>query len=166
MPKYQGKYIATRPKFILATFPMVVALLVSSDLVAAQGADFVADLSGSQVVPPRETDATGQATFRLSPDANALTFELSVTDLEDVIASHIHCASIGENGPVGVSVSGGAPGLVNGLLAQGIITAPDTRNGCGWASFASIVDGIRSGNTYVNVHASANPLGEIRGQIQ
>lgn len=166
MDKYQGKYIATRQMFILATLPLVVALLVFSGPVAAQGASFVADLSGSQVVPPIETDAIGQATFRLNPDTSALTFELSVTDIENVIASHIHCASTGENGSVGVSLGGGAPGLVNGLLAQGIITAPDPRNGCGWASFASVVDGIRSGNTYVNVHTSANALGEIRGQIQ
>lgn len=166
MHRYQGKFIVTRPKFLLVTIPMVVALLVSSGLVAAQGVSFVADLSGSQVVPPIETNAMGQATFRLNPDVSALTFELSGTDIKDVTASHIHCAGAGGNGPVGVTLSGGVPGLVNGLLAQGIITAPDPMNGCGWASFASVVDGIRSGNSYVNVHTRANPLGEIRGQIQ
>ena len=153
-------------KLSLLTVGLVIALLLSPGLVAAQATDFVADLSGSQEVPPIETVATGQATFQLNPDSTLLSFTLTVANIEDVLASHIHCASVGANGPIGVTLSGGTSGPVNGLLAQGTITAPDPGNGCGWVDFAAVVATIGSGNTYVNVHTVGNPSGEIRGQIQ
>ena len=87
-------------------------------------------------------------------------------NIEDVVASHIHCGPAGANGPIGVTLGGGAPGLVTGILTRGVITAPDPGNGCGWANFAAIADEMQSGNTYVSVHTAANPSGEIRGQIR
>ena len=150
----------------LLIWALPIALLLSPGLVAAQITNFVADLSGSQVVPPVETVATGQATFQLNADSSELTFTLTVANIEDVDSSHIHCASVGENGPVGVTLSGAAPGPVDGILEQGTITAPNQGNVCGWASLAAMVQGMRSGNTYVQVHTAANPPGEIRGQIR
>jgi hypothetical protein len=57
------------------------------------------------------------------------------------------------------------------------ITAPDTENGCGWADFAAVLEAVRNGNAYVNVHTNDGvdppdtgagdfPDGEIRGQIE
>jgi hypothetical protein len=62
-------------------------------------------------------------------------------------------------------------------LIQGTITAPDADNGCGWADLAAVVEAMRSGNTYVNLHTDDGveppdtgsgdfPSGEIRGQIE
>ena len=150
----------------LLIWALAIALLLSPGLVAAQATDFVADLSGSQEVRPIETVATGQASFQLNADNTALTFELTVANIEDVTATHIHCASTGVIGPPGVTLSGGAPGPINGILAQGTVTAPDSGNGCDWNDFAAVVAGIGSGNTYVQVHTLGNPAGEIRGQIQ
>ena len=107
-----------------------------------------------------------RSTFQLNAESTALSFTLTVAKIEDVTASHIHCASAAENGPIGVTLSGGAPGPQNGTLAEGIITAPDPGNGCGWADFAAMIGAMRSGNTYVNVHTAANAPGEIRGQIR
>lgn len=153
-------------KLSLLTGGLVIVLLVSAGLVAAQTTNFVADLSGSQEVPSIETVATGQATFEINPSSTALTFVITVTNIENVTAAHIHCARAGANGPIGVALSAGAFGPINGILAQGTITTPNPGNGCGWANFAAIVAALRSGNTYINVHTVANPSGEIRGQIQ
>ena len=153
-------------KLNLLIWALAIALLLSPGLVAAQATDFVADLSGSQVVPPVDTAATGQATFQLNPDSTALSFTLTVANIEDVRFSHIHCASAGANGAPGVTLSDAVPGPFSGILAQGTITAPDSGNGCGWIDFAAVVAGVQSGNTYVNVHTVGNPAGEIRGQIQ
>jgi hypothetical protein len=73
----------------------------------------------------------------------------------------------------------GAPasGRVNGTLAEGTATAPDTGNGCGWADLAAVLAALESGSTYVNVHTNDGvpptntgpgdfPGGEIRGQIR
>jgi glucose/arabinose dehydrogenase len=127
---------------------------------------FRADLSGAEEVPPVETDATGLATFEANRAETAVRYTLSVRNIEDVLAAHIHCAPAGENGPVGVTLFSGGPVTVEGLLARGTITEPDAGNGCGWTSVGDVIAALRSGDTYVNVHTAANPPGEIRGQIK
>ena len=142
------------------------------------GDNFVAELSGDQEVPARDTPATGVAKFKLREDGTVLLFKLNVEDITNVVAAHIHCGAVGENGPVGVTLFMGAPagGAFEGTLAEGTITVADAGNLCGWTDLASILAAIESGNTYVNVHTNdgvvpANtgpgdfPGGEIRGQI-
>jgi hypothetical protein len=146
---------------------------------AFAGDNFVAKLSGDEEVPARDTRAVGVAKFKLSDDGTALQFKVNVANIENVVAAHIHCGAVGENGPVGVTLFGAAPagGRVNGTLAQRTITAPDAGNGCGWADLAAVLAAINSGNTYVNVHTNDGvapintgpgdfPGGEIRGQIK
>jgi Cu/Zn superoxide dismutase len=146
---------------------------------AVAGDNFVATLSGGQEVPPRDTQAVGVATFKLSEDGTALEFKVNVANLDNAFAAHIHCGAVGVNGPVGVTLFMGAPagGRVNGTLAQGTITAPDAGNLCGWADLAAVLAAMGSGATYVNVHTNDGvpptdtgpgdfPGGEIRGQIR
>ena len=153
-------------KISLATGVLGFSLLISAALVSVQGPSFVADLSGAEEAPPIDTGGSGLASFLLNPGSTALTFEVMAANIRDVTASHIHCGPAGANGPIGVTLSEGAPGMVAGIFARGVITAPDPGNACGWANFAAIVGGMRSGNTYVNVHTAVNPSGEIRGQIR
>jgi hypothetical protein len=60
---------------------------------------------------------------------------------------------------------------------QRTITAPDAENGREWTDLAAVVEAMRSGNAYVNVHTDDGvdppdtgpgdfPDGEIRGQIK
>jgi hypothetical protein len=146
---------------------------------ASAGENFVAPLSGDQEVPPRATEATGVAKFKLREDGTALLFKINVEDINNVVAAHIHCGAVGVNGPVGVTLFSAPPGggAVSGTLAEGTITAPDPGNACGWADLDAVLAAIQGGNTYVNVHTNdgvppANtgpgdfPGGEIRGQIR
>lgn len=127
--------------------------------------NFVAVLSGSEEVPPVDTNARGLAKFQLSADGMELRFKLIVANIDDVVAAHIHCGAVGVNGPVGVTLFAGGPDSSNGILAQDVITAPDAGNACGWMTFGDVIDAIMTGDTYVNVHTLANPGGEIRGQV-
>ncbi|WP_083861940.1 CHRD domain-containing protein [Halogeometricum pallidum] len=127
--------------------------------------NFRAHLSGENEVHPVETNAQGQANFQLDKAGGELDYKLMVANIDDVVAAHIHCAPVGQNGPVGVTLFSGGPTSDNGILAEGTITAPDDRNGCGWETLADVVEAVRSGNAYVNVHTSAHPAGEIRGQV-
>ena len=158
-------------------FSVMLALALAPTALA--GDNFVATLSGDQEVPARDTRAVGVATFKLSKDGTALEFKVTVGNIHNVVASHIHCGAVGVNGPVGVTLFAGAPagGSVNGTLAEGTITAPDPGNGCGWTDLAAVLAAIESGNTYVNVHTNDGvappntgpgdfPGGEIRGQIR
>ena len=127
--------------------------------------NFRAHLSGENEVPPVETNAQGQANFQLNKAGDELDYKLIVANIDDVVAAHIHCAPVGQNGPVGVTLFSGGPTSDNGILAEETITAPDDGNGCGWETLADVVEAMRSGDTYVNVHTVAHPPGEIRGQI-
>jgi hypothetical protein len=162
------KKIKVLPVVLIAVAVLVIASVAYASPAASQ--NFAAPLSGSEEVPPRDTNARGVATFKLSDDG---------TDIENVFAAHIHCGAVGVSGPVGVTLFGGAPagGRIDGTLAEGTITAPDPGNACGWADLAAVVAAINSGNTYVNVHTNDGvappntgpgdfPGGEIRGQIK
>jgi hypothetical protein len=54
------------------------------------------------------------------------------------------------------------PGIDGGPIS-GILTAADLQAGA--PTFADAVAAILAGNTYINVHTSPNPSGEIRGQV-
>jgi hypothetical protein len=172
------KNIKILPITLIAIAALLIASVAYASPVAAATQDFTARLSGEHEVPPRATDATGVANFQLSEDGTALSFTVRVSNIENVVAAHIHCAAKRVNGPIGVTLFMAAPGggEVNGTLAKGTITAPDPGNGCGWADLAAVVAAMNSGNAYVNVHTNdgvdpANtgpgdfPGGEIRGQI-
>jgi hypothetical protein len=143
----------------------------------AQG--FHASASGEEEVPPRPTNAVGNATFRLSDDGTELHYKLSVANIENVVQAHIHLAPRGVNGNIvaflyGLVASGG--GRVDGVLAEGTITDADLINDLAGMTIADLVAAIKAGNTYVNVHTNDGvgaintgpgdfPGGEVRGQI-
>lgn len=141
--------------------------LTGAGVAAARGhtRNFRAHLSGENEVPSVETNAQGQAAFKLNKTGDELSYRLIVANIDGVVAAHIHCAPAGQNGSVGVTLFSGGPTSDNGILAEGTITAPDSGNGCGWETLADVVEAMRIGDTYVNVHTLAHPSGEIRGQI-
>lgn len=95
-----------------------------------------------------------------------ISFALNVTNINAATAAHIHAGGPDVAGPVMVFLfSGPATGNgFSGLLSSGEIsrrssfTAPFTLD--------SLLTRMRNGTAYVNVHTTANPGGEIRGQIQ
>lgn len=148
---------------ILVTTALLMTALPAG-AVLAQPSNFKAPLSGDEEVPAVDTRGTGVATFK--DRAEGLVFKLNVANLDDVVAAHIHCGEVGENGPVGVTLFSGGPTSDPGTLAQGTIAEPDADNGCDWEDLDDVVAALESGDTYVNVHTLANPSGEIRGQVR
>ena len=127
-----------------------------------QGA-FTAHLTGSQEVPPVPSRAQGQAVVKFRE--GLLEIKLSVTNLDDIVAAHIHCAPEGENGPVGLSLYTDGPTSGHGILVKGSFEGPDLGNNCEWTSLHDLAADIVAGNAYVNVHTLENPAGAIRGQL-
>lgn len=148
-----------------------VALLAVAVVQAQEGVLVLrADLSGAEEVPPHPSDASGTAKFKVNQARTAIEFTLDLkngTDILGVAGAHLHCAPAGLNGPVVVFLAGSLPGgfdgdvQIRGTLNQGNIVGP----ACG-ATLAELVDSMRAGNVYVNVHSVANPGGEIRGQVR
>lgn len=174
--------MSRRLTVLLAVLAMLFALAPAAG--AGNGNEnFFADLSGSNEVPPRDTEAFGKAFVRVR-HGEQLSFKLIVNDIENVFAAHIHCGPPDMNGPVGVTLymALGSTGPENGMLAQGDITATDPpppgadENACGWEDVSDVIAALQSGNTYVNVHTNDGedppntgpgdfPGGEIRGQL-
>ena len=131
---------------------------------------FRIDLAGSQQVPAVTTDAFGMATVRLIDNGTAIAFRVIVCDIVNVTASHIHVGAAGTNGPVIIPfIHGVLFSSPHGckILAEGTRTAADlnTKASPSITSWNDFVKNLLAGNTYVNVHPTANPGGEIRGQL-
>lgn len=135
---------------------------------------FTASLSGANERPtPVTTPATGSATFTLSADGNTLTWNVTVTGLNNVTGAHIHVGGAQIAGPVILGLFAGP--TANNPAISGSTTRATFPSALG-ISWDALISLMRSGDTYVNVHtdngtAPANtgpgdfPGGEIRGQI-
>lgn len=153
----------------------VMALLVAGAAPAlSRGPDsnFRTHLSGDNEVPAVDTQAQGQATFKLSADGESLDYKLIVANIDNVLMAHIHLAPAGQNGNIVVWLYPDGPppqlieGRTQGVLAEGTITADDLTGPLAGATMDDLLDEIRAGNTYVNVHTSEFGAGEVRGQIR
>ena len=140
---------------------MVFAVVSSS---AFAGMMYQAELLGSNEVPPVMTQATGLASFELNMAGDELDFQIELFNIDSVTAGHIHLGAAGVNGPiVAIVLPSMAPsGPINGLFISGTILEIDLVTG----SFMELVNGLNSGNLYVNIHTVDHPPGEVRGQIE
>lgn len=129
---------------------------------------FTASLSSGKVLPPTGSSATGTATFTLSSDGNTLHYVLTVNSLNNIIAAHIHLATASQNGSVIVPLFTGPAktGSFSGTLVEGDITAANLAGSLAGHPLSDLIDDIKNSMCYVNVHTTAFPAGEIRGQIQ
>ena len=128
---------------------------------------FKAILSGSESVPAVETMAKGDATFTLIKDEEALTYYVTVSDIENVTAAHLHIGKQGENGaPVALITNEKKYGKFSGTLAEGTITKKELMGTMAGKSVEDLFKQIKKGNVYLNVHTDKYPNGEIRGQIK
>lgn len=151
----------------------------------SNGGNFETPLSGAEEVPSRDTRARGNAIFQLNAEGDALSYRLIVANIENVFQAHIHQGAFGVNGPIVVWLyPSTAPmagplgqGRIDGVIAEGTITAADFVNTLAGRPFAELLDDLRSGNAYVNAHTNdgvspANtgpgdfPGGEVRGQVE
>ena len=159
-------------------------LLTGGSALAANGKNFGTHLHGHEEVPPRQTGAQGQATFRVSEDGTEIHYKLNVANIENVVQAHIHMQAPGQNGPIVVwlyPVGGSSPaapggGRTEGRLAEGTITAANLVGPLAGQPLSVLLTAIEAGNTYVNVHTDLDgppgntgpgdfPGGEVRGQI-
>ena len=121
-------------------------------------------LSGSQSVPAVKTVAKGDATFTLSKDGKALSYMVTVSDIENVTAAHIHLGKKGKNGPpVALITNDKKANKFSGTLAEGTTTEKELMGSLMGKSVKDLIKQIKKGNAYVNVHTDKYPDGEIRG---
>ncbi len=138
---------------------------------------------------PADSKGQGEAIFRVSGDGTSVDFRLIASNIDNVIMSHIHCGRPGQNGPIrmwlypvigptGVQGPNGS-GPHDGVLASGTFNPTGVlcpKANVGGNVDMPLLDAMRAGLTYVNVHTNDGvdgvntgpgdfPGGEIRGQL-
>lgn len=149
-------------------FIVVMVIAVSAGLVLAAGNTFKARLSGKEQTPTVKTKAKGYATFKVSKDGKEITYKLTVRNIANVTAAHIHEGAKGVSGGPVVGLFSGPKkeGKFSGTLAEGTITDKDLIGSLAGKTVSDLIEMIKAGNAYVNVHTDEHPDGEIRGQIK
>jgi hypothetical protein len=164
-------------KLWIAAIAVLTAVLVAGPAIRAneKGQKFRAELSGGEEVPAVTTETNGRARIVFNEDETKLEFELRVRKGLRVRQAHIHCAPEGVNGPIIVFLAGNHnPGWdvdgawVDNATATDANIVAQTATGCPSVitNLRELAEEMRRGNTYVNVHTTANPSGEARGQLE
>jgi hypothetical protein len=157
----------------LAAAVAIVAIVsvVATTAVAGHGRNANARLSGFEEVPAVLTDGSGKFRAKISRTEQRIDYTLSYEDLEGggVLFAHIHIGQRLANGNVAAFLCGGGgkppcppSGTVTGTIRPTDVVPVPTQ---GVLTFDDLVEAIREGITYVNVHTMRSPGGEIRGQI-
>jgi hypothetical protein len=168
-------------KSLLSAVAVAAAIMVlSASSASAIPITFIANLNGANEVPTVSTPGTGLATVFLDPTAQTLQVNATFSGLtsSDTMA-HIHCcAPLGTNAGVATALPAfpGFPlGVTSGTyssqvfdLTQSTIYNPAfiTLEGGLAQAEAALIAGIEGGQTYFNIHTTAHPGGEIRGQLE
>lgn len=160
---------------------MLLGLAVAVPLAHAQSLPLRATLVGFEEVPAVRTGAQGSFEARLSNDEKTVEYTLTYSGLQaPVTQAHIHygqravngsiivwlCGTTTNPGPAGTPPCPGSGGTVSGtftsanVLASSITTQQFTAG-----DLASLVDAMRDGLAYVNIHSTVSPGGEVRGQF-
>ncbi len=138
---------------------------------SAQSFTLTATLTGAgestPTTPALNTGAFGDATVVVDVAAQTVTYTVRVFNLPSgVTASHIHAGATGTAGPVVVNFalvanSSNDFGFTGVVRFVDFVLRPDQ----GIRSSDDMMQAILGGNSYVNVHSTVNPGGEIRGQL-
>lgn len=165
-------------KRLFSLLAVVVALAALSGEVKADPLVYTTTLRGTNEVPANASPGTGSGVVTV--DGNMMTVSFNFSGLiGNTTAAHIHCCTPpGANAGVATAVPtfpGFPLGVTSGSYTQTFdLTLASTYNPAFIAARGGTVDGARAallaglqnGQTYLNVHSSTFPGGEIRGQLQ
>lgn len=127
--------------------PLALLFLASANLYAEYPIEVT--LTGSTVVPPVMTIATGTGQFTITPDHKVIG-SIKVYEMTPTMV-HIHEAPPGKNGPAIITLGKTA--------SDSYAVPPDVM--LSDEQYASYL----AGNLYVHVHSAKYPDGELRAQL-
>jgi hypothetical protein len=132
------------------------------------GEQFVVRLSPGNEVPARGTGASG--IIGVNVLGNRVDYSIEVHGISAITGAHFHSGAAGVNGPIrialypgpGSNFSSNPSGAFDGQFYEGSFEASDVTG----ISYSDLIAGFRAGTVYGNVHTSAFPGGEMRGQVE
>jgi len=166
----------------LGTSITVIVLALVPTVVLGQGnfKNINETLTGYEETPSAvSTTGNGTFTASISDDETRIDWELHYADLEGAVQqAHIHfgqkavtgpisvflCTNLG-NGPVGTQPCPAPPATISGTIVAADVTNFANERGISAGELGELIRAIRAEVTYVNVHSTRWPGGEIRSQI-
>jgi hypothetical protein len=128
------------------------------------GTTFTAQMTPAKETPPcagAGASAMGTATAVLSSDEKTLTVTFTYSGLSGAATlAHVHYGSTTVSGPNVLNFTTYASGT-----SKAFTSTDYSPSGGAPPDFAGFVTALKGGMAYVNVHTSACPNGEIRGQL-
>lgn len=150
-----------------------IANLLAAPLAYSNTERFSANLSGAEEVPP--INSAGTAAFDMSIEQGTITFELNFSGLTSPLSvAHLHFAPGSVAGGVMIFLCGGGnqpacpattEGTITGTITAANVTGPTTQ-GINPGDLDSALAAVRDDLSYVNMHTTNFPGGEIRGQVR
>jgi hypothetical protein len=165
---------------VVAVALFAVVFTVTGPVWAADS--FGARLRGFEEVPSISTAGQGFFSGTLDDTGTTLSYTVVYFNMEsNVTQSHIHVGQTSVNGgivlffctnlapPAGVPVPPPCPNQPGQNTVTGTLTAANVISvagqGVGAGEFLEIINAMRAGAAYANIHTTTFPGGEIRGQI-
>jgi CHRD domain-containing protein len=140
-----------------------------------EGNKLRAHLRAIKEVPSVATNASGEFTAEIAKDESSISFELSFENLSaNLAAAHIHIGQFFANGGVSAFLCGGGgqpacpaatSGTITGTITAANVVGPAAQ-GVAAGNLAALIEEIRDGVTYANMHNAAFPAGESRGRVE
>ena len=131
---------------------------------------FKATMNAANEVGTVASSGTGTADYTV--DGGTVSYTVTFTGLTGIAtAGHIHVGPAGVNGAVTVpfTVPRAPSGTFTGSFTAANVAAASTSDGgvgVDAGDYNGLLQLMRAGETYTNIHTTANPGGEIRGQNQ
>jgi hypothetical protein len=164
----------------------LLAFATASVVALPQGFKLIKELlTGYEEVPSVSTTGNGQFKARISNDETNIQWELSYSDLEGAVQqAHIHIGNVGVNGgisvflctnlgngPAGTQPCPAPPATISGTIFAADVspnipaTVAARNQGLNTGELDELIKAMRAGATYVNIHSTTWPGGEVRSQI-
>lgn len=142
-----------------ATADQYAAVLTISGLPGTGVTSLTVPLSGSQVVPPRGTTATGIAQIYIGK--STIDYSITLNNASGVTRAELYVGPPGESGTLAAVLYSSSPtSTVNGVLVDSALVAADIRN----VSLDGLMRAIPDGDAYIQITTSSAPQGLLRGQ--
>ena len=163
---------------IIIVFGLILFFAQSSIAIAPvplnENIQYIAILTGDEVIPPQNTGASGKAFFGVNEDLTQLTYRIEVYNLYDVLMATIHLGFPGKEGPLVVWLFPESPpptplkikGRFDGVLAEGIITHDRLVGRLYGQPLSALIQEIKNGRVFIQVDTLLHQIGELRGQIE
>lgn len=126
---------------------------------------YAAELRPGNEVPPTNSTAFGSSFVTFDPVNNTIAFETRASGIANPTMAHIHRGAAGVNGPVIINFATSSAQIAGGRASgAGPMSAFQSGNLLN-TDLIALASPATAAGYYVNVHSTAVPSGEIRGQL-